>query len=319
MIENLVMELDGAKRVGIAGHIRPDGDCTGSCMGLYLYIKEYFPEIQADVYMQKIAESFHFLKDTEEIKNTYSEEIVYDVFIALDAADKDRLGDAVKYFDSARKTICIDHHVSNEGYADVNHIDAEASSTAELVFDLLEEEKITKAVAEALYLGIIHDTGMFHHASTSAKTMLIAGKLMEKGINYPDIVDNTFYNKTYLQNQILGRALLESMMMLDGKCIVSRLRKADMDFFGVTSGDLEGIVNQLRVTVGVEVAIFIYEIQTHEHKVSLRSNGKVDVNKVATYFGGGGHRLAAGCTMAGTAYDVVNNLLRPISQQLKKI
>mgnify|MGYP000668163620 FL=1 len=135
--------------------------------------------------------------------------------------------------------------------------------------------------------------------------------------NINELLDQTFFQKTYLQNQILGRALLESMLLMDGKCIISALRKKDLDFYGVTSEDLDCIVSQLRNTTGVEVAIFLYETAIQEFKVSLRSNGRVDVSRVASYFGGGGHVRAAGCTMQGSVYDVLNNLTLHIEKQLK--
>ena len=141
---------------------------------------------------------------------------------------------------------------------------------------------------------------------------------MGMGIDFSEIVDKTFYEKSYVQNQILGRCLMESIMVLDGKCIVGSVKKRDMDFYGVEPKDLDGIVQQLRVTKGVEVAIFLYEVKTQEFKVSLRSNGPVDVNAIASYFGGGGHVKAAGCTMQGSVYDVINNLTLPIEKQLKE-
>lgn len=140
---------------------------------------------------------------------------------------------------------------------------------------------------------------------------------MEKGIDFSTIIDESFYEKTYLQNQILGRALFESVTFLEGRCIFSVIRLKDMRFYGVSSQDLDGIVEQMRVTKGVECAIFLYEIQSQVFKVSLRSKRLLDVSKVAAYFGGGGHVRAAGCTMSGSLYDVVNNLSAHIEKQLE--
>ena len=120
-----------------------------------------------------------------------------------------------------------------------------------------------------------------------------------------------------MQNQILGRALLESFLFMDGKCVVSMIDRKTMKFYRAEPQDLNGIVNQLRNTKGVECAIFMYQTNTLEYKVSLRSNGKVDVAKVACFFGGGGHVRAAGVTMQGTFYDIVNNLSAQIAVQLK--
>lgn len=317
-VNKIDTELEGVRTVAIAGHIRPDGDCVGSCMGLSLYLKAYFPQLDAvDVYLEKISENFSIIAGTDQIKHSMDEEREYDLFIALDSGDLGRLGDAVKYFHSAKKTICYDHHISNTGYADKNYIDPEISSASELIYHVMEDDKITKDIAEALYMGIAHDTGIFQYSCTSPKTMETAANLMRKGIDCSYIIDVTYMEKTYHQNQVLGRALLESLLVLEKKCIISVIRQRDMDFYGVQYKDLDGIVSQLRLTKGVEVAIFLYETGNHEYKVSMRSKSIVDVSEVATFFGGGGHVRAAGCTMQGSYYDVVNNLTKHIEKQLK--
>lgn len=312
-------ELANVKTVAISGHIRPDGDCIGSCLGVWNYIKDNYPDIQADVYLEQIVPKFRFLKGADLVKTDCSEERNYDLFISLDTSDRERLGEAVKYLDTAKRSVCVDHHITNPGFADENWIVADASSASELAWEIMEEEKISKHTAEALYMGIAHDTGVFQYSNTSPKTMQIAGSLIAKGINFSQIVDNTFYKKTYIQNQILGRALVESILLLDGRIIVGRVRQKDMEFYGAIPADLDGIVSQLRVTDGVEVAIFLYETGNHQYKVSLRSNGPVDVSAVCAYFGGGGHVKAAGCTMYGTVYDVINNLTLHIEKQLEQL
>lgn len=313
---NLTAELQDVKTVAIAGHVRPDGDCVGSCLGLKNYLETYFPQIKTTVYLEDFSEAFQFLKGSDDVVHDCSQDMKYDVFFCLDCGDKDRLGDALKYFQRAGKTICIDHHISNQAFAKINYIEPDASSTSELVYTLLEEEKVTKEIAEALYMGIVHDTGVFQYSCTSSRTMNIAGKLMDTGIDFNKIVDNTYFVKTYAQNLILGRALLESVTMLDGKVIFSVIKQKTMDFYGVTSKDLDGIVQQLRNTKGVEVAIFLYEIGTQEFKVSMRSNGKVNVSEIACYFGGGGHVRAAGCNLQGSVYDVINNVMEHVDRQL---
>lgn len=316
-VNKIEEELKDARTVAIAGHIRPDGDCVGSCMGLYLYLRKYCGLDAVDVYLEEIPESYAIIAGTDEIHHSFEEEKEYDLFISLDSGDLKRLGEAAKYFHSAKRTLCYDHHVSNDGYADRNYIDPHISSTCELIYHVLEEEKITKEIAEALYMGIAHDTGIFQYSCTSPETMEAAANLMRKGINYSYIIDTTFMEKSYLQNQVLGRALLESILVLDKKCIISVIRMKDMEFYGVKPSELDGIVSQLRLTRGVEVAIFLYETGNHEFKVSMRSKEIVDVSAVAKYFGGGGHVRAAGCSMQGSFYDVVNNLTKHIEKQMK--
>ena len=206
--------------------------------------------------------------------------------------------------------------MSNPGFADVNHVHGEISSASEVLYKLLNKEKIDLDIATAIYTGMIHDTGVFQYSSTSPDTMRIAGDLMEKGVDFSNIIDESFYQKSYIQNQVMGRVLAESIMLLDGKCIVGYMKLRDMDFYGVKPSDLDGIVSQLRLTKGVEVAMFIYEHESQVFKVSLRSNGAVDVSKIASYFGGGGHVKAAGCDLAGSMYDVINNISEQIEKQL---
>ncbi len=316
MINKISDVLTGVRTMAIAGHVRPDGDCVGSCMGLYLYLKANYPQIETDVYLEEVRDVFSFIADIGDVKHDWEEGKVYDLFLLLDVSSQDRIGVAKAALDTSVHTVCIDHHVTNQGLCMVNHICPDASSTCEVLYELLDEDSITKEVAEALYTGIVHDTGVFQYSCTSPRTMEIAANLMRLGVPFPEIIRNSFYVKTYHQNQIMGRAILESMLLLDGKCIVSYLRARDLRFYTVTPKDLDGIVNQLQNTRGVEVAIFLYEIGIQEYKVSLRSNGKVNVARTASFFGGGGHVLAAGCTLQGSPHDVVNSLTYDIEKQL---
>ncbi len=145
----------------------------------------------------------------------------------------------------------------------------------------------------------------------------IGAKLISYGFPFNELIEETFYQKTYLQNQLLGRALLESIRIMDGRVIVSCLDRKAIEFYESVTQDYEGIVNQLRNTKGVDCAIFMYEFSPMTFKVSLRSNEKVDVSKVAEFFGGGGHKRAAGCTLNGTYYDVVNNVAAQIEKWIQ--
>ena len=289
--------LKGKHSVAIGGHIRPDGDCVGSTIGLYLYLTTYYPEIETDLYLEEIPEAFQMMGHLDVPKHEIVEGKVYDLFISLDCGD--------------------DHHISNESFADTNYIVPDASSTSELVFRLLDEEKITEEIASFLYMGIVHDTGVFQYSCTSPETMEVGAALLRKGINGSAIIDGTYFEKSYVQNQMLGKALLESMMILNKKAVVSVIRLKEMEFFQAKPSDLDGIVSVLRQTRGVEVAILLYELEPQTFKVSLRSKEIVDVSAVAKYYGGGGHVRAAGVTMKGSPYDVINNLTLLIERQLR--
>lgn len=309
--------LAQAEKIAIGGHVRPDGDCVGSCMGMYQYLRENHPEKQVDVYLEDIPEPYKFIEATKDIRHEIPADVRYDLFICQDCGDRERLGFSAELFDGAAHTFCIDHHISNQNFADENYVVPDASSTSELVYNLLDHEKISLGTAEALYLGIVHDTGVFQYSCAGPSTFRVAAELLEKGVDAPKLIQETYYEKTYAQNQILGRALLESVLFMDGKCIASYVKKREMDFYGVTPKDLDSIVSHLRNTKGVEVAVFMYEIEANTYKVSLRASGDVDVSRIAQYFGGGGHKKAAGFTMAAMPLDVINNLSEQIELQLR--
>lgn len=315
-MKNISEVLAGVKTMGIAGHIRPDGDCVGSCMALYLYVKTYYPEIDVRVYLDNPRPVFSHIDRIDEIRTEPEGEMKFDLFVTCDVSAKDRLAVAKDYFENAGNTVCIDHHVSNTGFAEINYVKGDISSCCEVLYGILDKDKIDRSIAAAIYTGMIHDTGVFQYSSTTPETMRIAGELMKTGFEFSKIIDHSFYEKTYIQNQVMGRVLAESIMLQNGKCIIGYLRKRDLEFYGVDGKDLDGIVSQLRLTKGVEVAMFLYETETQTFKVSLRSNGKVDVSKIAVYFGGGGHVRAAGCDLHGSMYDVINNISAEIDRQL---
>lgn len=324
---DLIKELEGAKLIGISGHFNPDGDALGSCLGLYNYLKKKIKNAVVEINLEQPTTNFKMLPGYDDVivmeDGSLNEEQaakVYDAYFCLDCT-ADRLGGAKEAFEKAKKKFHIDHHVSNAPCGDVNYIVPGISSTSELIFDLIayvEKNKFTEEVAAPLYVGMVHDTGSFAYSNTSKSTMEKAGILMDTGIDFPMLIDKTFTECTYLQHQIKGRALLESILLMDGKCIVSGLDKRTMAFYGALPKHMTGIASELRNTRGVECAIFMYEIDTLKWKVSLRtSSDRCNVALVAEIFGGGGHVRAAGCIMEGTFHDCVNNLTKHIEPMIR--
>lgn len=313
---DLLKELEGAKKIGISAHVKPDGDAVGSCLAMYGYLKNAMPDAKLTVFLQKPADCFQMLPYFDVINTSFVGINDFDAYISLDSGSIDRLSDAEPFFKRAKKSICIDHHISNTGFGDVYVVEGEASSTCEVLIRLFEDKYIDANVAACLYTGIVHDTGVLQYSNTKIETFKAIEKLLEYKIDTARIIDETFYEKTYVQNQILGRVLTESILFMDGKCIAGVVTQKMMNFYGAESTDLEGIVNQLRVTKGVEVAILLHELRTGDFKASMRSKRIVDCAKICTYFGGGGHVRAAGCTMKGTYHDALNNLSKLIEEQL---
>ncbi|MDE5746746.1 MAG: bifunctional oligoribonuclease/PAP phosphatase NrnA [Acetatifactor sp.] len=315
---NILQECQGVSRIAITGHVRPDGDCVGSCLALYQYLQKRLPEAQVRVYLEQPAETFAQIKGYDQIDSQCEDTEPYDVFFVLDSIPERMMEPAKKIYDKALKTINIDHHISNKGAGDIFWVVPDASSTAELIYELIDKSAMDADMAMAIYIGIIHDTGVFQYSNTSPKTMEIGAELIRYGFDFPRLILETFYQRTYVQSQVLGRVLLESIRFMDGSCIVSCLERKTMDFYNVNNTDLDGIVNHLRNIEGIHCAIFMYQTDVLEYKVSLRSDEWVDVSKVAAFFGGGGHKRAAGCIMRGTFHDCVNNLSLYIKEEMEK-
>lgn len=273
--------------------------------------KKNYPDKQVCVYVEEIPDAFDYLKE----EDAFYEKPSYDLFISLDCGDEERLGDAQKVMEKTPYVLNIDHHITNTKFGNENVV-KEASSTCEILYGLMEEEKLDAGIAGALYTGIVHDTGVFKHSNTTKETMEIAGKLIAFGIPFGKIIDDSFYRKTYKQLQIMGRCLMESVRIMDGRCLFSIVRQNVMKLYEAKPSDLDGIIDEMRTTEGVEVAILLDEREQGEFKVSMRSNEIVDVSVIARYFGGGGHVRAAGCAIKGSAFDVINNLTGHIEKQL---
>jgi len=308
--------LAGASSVIIAGHTRPDGDCVGSCMGMYHYIRSNYPDIEVNVRLEEVPESYAVIPGTENVITEYADDKSYDVFISLDASDKARLAGAIKYFDTAGHTICIDHHISNEGFADENYIVPDASSTSEVLCDIFDHSRISYDAAMALYVGIICDSGVFKYSCTGSHTMETAGMLMDKGIPYTELVDSVFYEKSFVMNRIMGYCLLNSRLSCEGKMISCYLDDDTMKSYGAVHSDLEGIVSQMKLTRGTEISLFISDSGSGGLRISMRSSGKVDVRKIAGIYGGGGHTLASGASASGDPLEIIAQIEAMVKEQL---
>ncbi|MBQ9886500.1 MAG: bifunctional oligoribonuclease/PAP phosphatase NrnA [Lachnospiraceae bacterium] len=313
---NIEQLIGDAKNIAILGHIRPDGDCIGSCLGLANYIRDNYKNISVEVFTEEFTDKFMLLRGADTIRHDYENAGVYELCIAVDVSDKPRLGAGEACFDKALRTLCIDHHYTNEGFADVNVIDSKASAASELMVTLLDNEKISLATAECLYLGIIHDTGVFKHSNTTKKTMELAGQMIEKGVNTTRMIDETFYKKTFLQNRLLGEVLMNTNVYLDGKCIIGGISYDRICELGVQPSDMNGVVDQLRITEGVKCAVYLYGVKEGGCKASIRSDEDVDSSIIAAVYGGGGHIRASGCNIPGSVEEATQSILKEISKQL---
>ena len=295
-MNELFERIERAGTIAMAGHVRPDGDSIGSCLGLRNYIADNYPEKTVDVYIGDCTDKFSFMRGFDRACRDPRdmEGKMYDLFIALDTAQASRLGEFRQLTEHCRDSYCVDHHDTNDPFTNGGIVKPRASSTCEIVYELLEADKVSKETAECLYTGIIHDTGVFQYSSTSKKTMDIAGALIELGIDFPWIVSYTFFSKTFAQQRITGHALQKAELDLDNQYLTCVITKSEQEEFGVATIELDGIVAKLRETDGVRVVAFFYQLDDGAYKCSLRSTDSTDVSSIAQTFGGGGHVHAAG-------------------------
>lgn len=313
--------LKEAKTVAIFGHVRPDGDCVGSTTGIYNYIQDNYPSIQADLYLENFPESYKILRGASDAKPLYTSEnnagLPYDLVFLMDTPSFERVGaNGAECLQTAKKSINIDHHISNPlNLCTLNLVEPEASSASEVLYVNLDKEKVSRETANSLYLGIVHDTGAFKFSCTGKRTMQVVGDLIEKGIDFAKIVNETYYTRTYKQTLVTGFVMENCKLGLGGKVVYAHITPEDMQHFDVTPVELSNVIDTIREVGGTEVALFLYPVNG-KYKISLRSNYIVDVNAIAREFGGGGHTRAAGGDTNDTPEVAIEKILGLIEKQL---
>lgn len=304
-----------SKRIYIASHVQPDGDNIGSMLALGLALKK----TNKDVYMVKtdpVPTDFMFLPGSEDIKeiNNYSN---IDLFITLDSSDIERLGDNKKLVDMADFVINIDHHISNTNYGDINIVDSNSGSTAELVFKMIKtlNIEIDKNIGTCIYTGISTDTGSFMYENTRAETHLIAAELLDIGVDKKSINVNVYQNKSLEKTKLFIKALENLETYFENKVAIVQVTNNMLLDTGAKMEETEGIVSFIRDIKPVEVAIMLKEFEENEIKVSMRSKTYVNVSEICSKFNGGGHMRAAGCTI----YNSLTLAKEALIKELEKV
>ena len=238
-----------------------------------------------------------------------------DACIVVDT-NSGRIGNAQKYFDVAKKTINIDHHISNEqGTGDLCFVDPSASSASELIYRIMDKEYMDDEIAKFIYLGITHDTGVFRFNNTSKETMNIAAELITYNFDFSDLLEKTYYEKTFEQIKTISEIVANCERYFDGKIVYGYVTYEDFVKKAMNPNDFDGAINELRIIQGCECAIFMYPMNEVTIKVSLRSIGTVDVSKISEAFGGGGHKRAAGFFKKAEREALLGEILKLIADQ----
>lgn len=309
--------IQNSQRIAIASHIAPDGDNVGAVLACAAFLDGLGKSVSV-IKTDDIPEYLQFLPGLNRYEHPYDVTTPYDLFIALDCADRKRLGVAEEFFLSARNTLQLDHHKTNPGYAKINLIEPEASSTCEVLYELITEMErpVTAEMATVLYAGIGMDTGRFLYSNTSKRTLEIVENLIETGFDRNSVNQKLWQSKTLsaakLYMKALSRVKFFENNTVAGACVTLQMAKE----CGTGVEDTEDIVHFIRDIEGVRVAYLIKEKKDCVYKVSLRSKNDVDVSKIAQCFGGGGHARASGLTFHGEREELESRLLAEIRKSL---
>lgn len=310
---NIIQTIMGSDNFIITSHYSPDGDNLGSSIGLYLALKKLNKKvfIVLDDLMPKnlkfLYQDVNICKSEELNLNEY-------ILIALDCGDKNRICCSESIIKNSKLIINIDHHASNDNYGDLNYVDSKASSTCELVYNLLvsmDEKILDKKIGSCLYTGLVTDTGNFMYSNANSSSFIMASNLIKLEIDKENIIKDIYQNNPLNYIKLLGDAL-NTLEVLENKIAIIGLDREIFKKHNISFNDVEGVVNYTRDIEEVEVGILLKEKTPSEIKVSFRSKSYVDVNKIAQVFGGGGHMRASGCTIK----DSLENAKRMIIKEV---
>jgi phosphoesterase RecJ-like protein len=298
-------------KFAVMSHVRPDGDALGSTLALALSLKGLGKEVRA-WNEEGMLEKYNFLARAELLTQPPGEPEDFDVVVALDTAVQNRLGTTTSAVRQAKLWINIDHHPSNPRYGDLVYIDPTAPATGQILFELLTNQKfpMTPEIAENLFAAISTDTGSFQYPNTTVRTFEIAAELVRCGVDVGRISQLLYENFPRRRIELLRELLGTMQFACDGKLAWFSLSQAAALALGVLPEDNEGLIDHLRATRGVIVAIFFEELAEGKVRVSMRSKKEaVDVCAICTQFGGGGHVLAAGARVRGTLPEVEKRIV----------
>lgn len=290
-------EILKAEKIVISCHVRPDGDALGSSLALAHVLKACNKNVTF-VSPDGVGENYDFIEESNTVVSN-TDERDFDLGILVDCENTNRIGNAVEIITSAKRTACIDHHIPDGMFGDIRIVDPKASATAEVLCRLFEENnvEIDQICASQLLTGLIADTGAFRFANTTADTFRIAADLTQRGASPSQISRNVYDNKPLRALKLLGKTLDSIQTDPDGFVAWAVITLDDFNQYSTSDSDTDSIVNQVGAIRGPKVSILFREIEPKLIRVSLRSRGGVDVNKVARLFDGGGHAAAAGCTI----------------------
>lgn len=306
-------EIKIANKILLLAHENPDGDAIGSLMAMYHMLKDLGKNVF--VVVPEIPPAFLYLNGIDKVLSKTDD--TFDLGIVVDCANIERIGQINNEFSNCKKTIVIDHHISNSRYGDINYVEELTASCTQVLYYLFKKWNIniTNDIGEAIITGCLTDTSGFRNNNVDKNTFMMAAELMDIGIDINKIYYLAVSKKSMAQYLLMKMTLDRLEMFEDGKIAFSYISEEDFSNVGALPGDHEGLVDLGRNIGGVEVSIFMRE--DDGYRISFRSNGNIDVNEIAKKFGGGGHKMAAGAKIDGDFKETKNKVLLEIKKEFK--
>lgn len=322
IINDMLGLIHSSQNILLSSHLGPDGDSLGSQIAFYLYLKS----LGKKVWIFNDGHIPHYFHDFERVglvvidpEKWIVPEGGFDLGIIFECTSPDRVGGVARLFTPEMKLINIDHHRENKNFGKYNLVDIKASSVGEMSYRIFQQAgfKIDAEVAEYLFIAILTDTGRFHFTSTTPESLRVAADLISTGINVKRITDGIYYNSSEAQLRLTGMILAGMELFLDGRVCFLTLRRADLEKYGLKYGDMEGLVEWSMRVRGAKVGALLKDINDNFTKISLRSQGEIDVCRLAKNFDGGGHLNASGCHINADLETAKKQLLDKIKVLLK--
>ena len=317
MLSQVVELIENKNVFGITTHVRPDGDGIGSSLGLWWLLRSLGKEAEF-VVSDNIPVSYYELPGADEIRKVSKIDKEYDAVFVIECSDvfRPEIENLEHEF-----TVNIDHHSSSEHFGKVNWIDSTASAVGEMIYNLCKAigGRVSKEIADCLYLAIVADTGSFHYPNTTDRTFKVASELIKIGVKPAEISQIIYNSYTWGRLELMREVLNTIKRDESGRIVMLRQTLLMKELSGAVEGDNANFVNLPLQAKEVETVIFMREIGKEFYRVSLRSKGDINVAKVAEIFGGGGHKNAAGCSIKGDWNQCEEEILKELTKAVEKV
>ncbi len=298
----------------ISSHVSPDGDAIGSALALLLLLRKWGKGAWVAL-QDPIPPEYHILPHVSSIQSAAPDSDCRTA-VVVDCENLKRTGSLAPALERCEPILVIDHHISETPFGDVEVRDTSAAACAEIVFHLVQAAGgMDPEIAQCLMAGLILDTGNFRFPNVTPTTLRVAADLVEAGALIPPLYQSIYENHSFSATKLLGLALSSLTSVAGGRINYAVLTRRDFEAAGAQDSETNGIVNQVLSVAGTLVAVLLRESADGDIRVSLRSRGCADMNRVAKAFGGGGHQKAAGCTLPPPLEDALQKVLAEILKQ----